>query len=110
MEISSSGAEPRGGLGHLLAGMGREEGAREILREMSRASGPVNSSAFQEAVVLAGLREVDSAIARLQASAEERSPEILELGIDPRLAPLRDDPRFGELARRIGLPEALRPV
>ena len=45
----------------------------------------------------------DEALARLQKAYEEHSPAISTLKVEPAYDPLRSDPRFQELLRRIGL-------
>ena len=54
------------------------------------------------ALLHAGLGQRDSALRYLERAYEERSTVLAYLLIDPRLAPLRDDPRFLALARRLG--------
>ena len=44
----------------------------------------------------------DQALRYLERAYEERSTVLAYLLIDPRLASLRDDPRFLALARRLG--------
>jgi hypothetical protein len=50
--------------------------------------------------VHAALGNVDAALQRLERALEERSHDIVFLAVDPRLDPLRGDPRFTRLARR----------
>jgi hypothetical protein len=57
--------------------------------------------AYWFALVYAGLGERDKALRYLERSYEERSTVLAYLLIDPRLAPLRDDPRFLALAQRL---------
>ncbi|MEJ2088662.1 MAG: protein kinase [Gammaproteobacteria bacterium] len=45
----------------------------------------------------------DRAFECLERAFEDRSAGMIFLHVDPAFAPLRDDPRFGELAGRIGL-------
>ncbi len=45
----------------------------------------------------------DEAFARLQKAYEEHSPAISTLKVEPAYDPLRSDPRFQELLRRVGL-------
>ena len=54
------------------------------------------------ALVHAGLGERDQALRYLERAYEERSTVLAYLLIDPRLAPLRDDPRFIALVHRLG--------
>jgi tetratricopeptide (TPR) repeat protein len=49
------------------------------------------------------LGEPDRAIAALQKGCERRDFFMIFAGVDPRLAPLRSDPRFVEIARTIGV-------
>ncbi|MBD0289003.1 MAG: hypothetical protein ICV79_26800, partial [Flavisolibacter sp.] len=46
--------------------------------------------------------EKDSAFAALNKALEEREPSLPNIKADPRLDPLRNDPRFQELVQRIG--------
>jgi TolB-like protein/Flp pilus assembly protein TadD len=52
-----------------------------------------------------GLGEKDKAIAALNKAYEDREPALARLKVDRRFDPLRDDPRFHELLKKIGFPE-----
>jgi hypothetical protein len=46
----------------------------------------------------------DAAFTALEAAFDERKGWLLHLRYDPILEPLSDDPRFEDLAQRVGLP------
>jgi tetratricopeptide (TPR) repeat protein len=54
--------------------------------------------------IYAVLGEKDLAFAWLQKAYEQHSPAMLSLRQDPAFDPLRSDPRFQYLVRRVGLP------
>ena len=58
------------------------------------------------AVRSAVIGETEEAFAWLERAYEEREPLLLLARTDPRLDPLRSDPRFQDLLRRIGFPES----
>ncbi len=68
-------------------------------REGAESPYPVNR-AFLEAAV----GDLDAAFLSLERGLEIRDAWMVFLHVDPRFAPLRQDPRYGELARRVGLP------
>ena len=49
------------------------------------------------------LGEKDQAFEYLNKAVERREWRIIMLNVDPPLDPLRDDPRFAEIVRRVGL-------
>jgi hypothetical protein len=49
--------------------------------------------------------EVDQAMVWLERAYKERSGFMTSLHVDPLWDPVRDDPRFQELVRRLNLPE-----
>jgi hypothetical protein len=51
----------------------------------------------------ASLGDVDEAFRWLDFAIEERSPGLLLLRVHPRLDPIRNDPRYLPLVRRLGL-------
>jgi hypothetical protein len=63
------------------------------------------SGAFEMAEIFAQLGEKDQAFARLERAYEERSVMMMYLKSAPNLDPLRSDPRFADLLRRVGLAE-----
>jgi hypothetical protein len=46
----------------------------------------------------------DEAFAWLEKGFAERLSDVVEFHIEPELDPIRDDPRFADLARRLGIP------
>jgi len=53
---------------------------------------------------MAGLGDVDHALHYLDKSLQEHSDMLVYLRVEPRLDPLRRDPRFAALLRCVGLP------
>ncbi len=50
--------------------------------------------------------ETEEALTWLERAYEEREPLLIGAKTDPLLDPLRSDPRFDDLLRRIGFPES----
>ena len=55
-------------------------------------------------MVHVGLQENDETFSWLQRAFEQRSLWLGYLNVEPQLDPLRSDPRFQDLLRRLGLP------
>ncbi|HEV8579347.1 MAG TPA: winged helix-turn-helix domain-containing protein [Thermoanaerobaculia bacterium] len=60
--------------------------------------------AYEPASIAAQLGHAETAFRWLERAYRDRAPEMVRLAVDPRLDPLRRDPRFGELLRRMRLP------
>ena len=95
--------EARGSLAHALARSGRAAEARALRAELVAARGSRFVSAYQLAVVDLGLGAVDAALAGLEEALAERSHMLVFLDHEPRLDPLRGEPRFAELRRQMGV-------
>ncbi len=95
----------KAGLGYVLARLGQRDSAERILRTFTPAAGSeVEASPYDQAVLHAGLGDHDAALGALEIAVAERRPGVVNIKVDPFLAPLRADPRFAALVRRAGLP------
>ncbi|HZI87558.1 MAG TPA: protein kinase [Pyrinomonadaceae bacterium] len=90
-----------GELGHAYAAFGKHSEAREVLNKMKELSQQRYFPPFEMALIHAALDEKDQAFALLEKSYEDRYPWLIHLRVDPRLDPLRSDPRFDDLVRRV---------
>jgi hypothetical protein len=63
------------------------------------------SSAYDIAIMYADLGDKDQAFRWLNTAYQEREEGMLRLKTDFALDPLRSDPRFAELVRKVGLPQ-----
>ena len=106
--VASAGPIPvyLAALGHGYAVAGRRGEALAIVEELRRRSGSQYVSPFDIATVYVGLNMHDAAFEALEAAYEDRAYGILFLRVDPRFDPIRSDPRYIGLLRRIGLPAA----
>jgi len=100
--ISASSNNRKASLGHAYAIAGNKTRARSVLAALRQAAAQSYVPSYWFAVVHAGLGERDQALRYLERAYEERSTVLAYLMIDPRLAPLREDPRFLALAKRLG--------
>ena len=94
-----------GHYGNTLARAGRLEEALECLRALKTRANQEASGTYEIALVLAGLGEKDEALEWLDRAYRERNKGMTFLKVDPALDPLRSDPRFQDLVRRMGFPE-----
>ncbi len=74
------------------------------LRRLKEESKHRYVRAWTFALVLAGLGEKDQALSYLEKAYEDRDYLLTTLQDEPRFDPLRSDPRFLELLRRMNLP------
>ena len=92
----------RASLAHVYAVSGRTADAEHILNELKqRAKG--NNLTYQIADVYIGLGEKEEAFRWLDKAFEERSGWLTWIAVEPKLDPLRSDPRFADLLRRMRL-------
>jgi hypothetical protein len=76
------------------------------LAEFLKQSKTSYVSPYMIATVYAGLDDREKAFEYLEKAYQEKSPDIpYFLKADLRLDPLRSDPRFADLMRRVGLPQ-----
>jgi len=90
-------------LGYAHARLGERSQALRMLEQLEAASKQSYTPAFSFAVVYAGLGEKDQAFTWLEKAYGERTSRLGYLKVEPLWDPLRSDPRFAELVRRIGL-------
>lgn len=90
-------------MAHTYALAGDEQKARAILDKLIDSSMPRTASAYDLAVLYAGLNEPDNAFRWLQQACEERSDWVPYLGVEPRFRNLRADPRYLNLLDKVGL-------
>ncbi|HEV1994999.1 MAG TPA: protein kinase [Candidatus Acidoferrum sp.] len=90
-------------LGHAYAVAGNRREAEKILQTLSDRAKKSYVSPFDVALIYAALGEKDKAFALLDKAAAEHSTFLVYSKWEPRLDPLRSDPRFQDLLRRIGL-------
>jgi len=78
----------------------------QLLHEMENPPRGDFVSPYDIASVYAGLGEKEQALAWINRADEARAVMIPFAGIDPLLNPLRAEPRFEAIVRRVGLPES----
>lgn len=90
-------------VGYTYGLFGRAAEAREVLADLlsEREGRYVPPSSI--AAVYAGLKDADRAFEWLERAYEEREFALSSLAISPVFDCLRDDPRYAELERRVGL-------
>jgi TolB-like protein/DNA-binding winged helix-turn-helix (wHTH) protein/Tfp pilus assembly protein PilF len=92
-------------LGEALALSGEKNRARQILGELQARAKREDVSALYPAIIYAGLGEKDAAFAGLEEAFQERPTYLLGLKTAALYDPLRSDPRFDKMLKRMDLPQ-----
>src|SRR5262249_385363 len=90
-------------LAHAYARAGRKDEARALLAQLMEASATRHVSAYHVAVVYIALGDTTTALDWLERAYDEQSPWIGYMGVDPRVDPVRSDPRFRSLLQKAHL-------
>jgi serine/threonine-protein kinase len=104
VRLSENAPSKTVGLGEAYAAAGRKPEAQELLGQLrERSTQTYVSPVFLARLYLAS-GEREQALARLTEAYEGRDPYLVWLNVDRAFDPLRADPRFQDLLRRIGFP------
>jgi TolB-like protein/Tfp pilus assembly protein PilF len=104
-KVTQSNRSLLAGLGYAYAKSGRRQEAEAVLKQWKEIEKTKYVSNYWIAIVHAALGENDAAFAELEKAYREHDWFLQRLKTDPFMDPLRGDPRFKDLVRRLGLPE-----
>ncbi len=90
-------------LGYAYAKAGERERAQAILKRLKTSEGYVSPSEL--ALLYESLGEREQAFESLEKAFAAHDLQLQYLGVEPTFDPLRADPRFQDLLRRVGFPQ-----
>jgi serine/threonine protein kinase/tetratricopeptide (TPR) repeat protein len=96
--------ETMANLAHAYAVFGKKQEALRLLAELKEMSKRRFVPAWAFAIVYAVLGDKDKAFGWLDKAYDERPSDVMNIKVDPRMEPLRSDPRYQDLLLRMGLP------
>lgn len=105
VELSNRGITSLMSLGSGYAVTGKRSEANAIVKELEQRYNRKESSGVYIAAVFAGLGDKDKAFEWLEKDFQSRSGELAVIRFYMQFEPLRDDPRYKDLLKRMGLPE-----
>ena len=94
-----------GNLGYAYATTGKRTEALAIINELEEKYIRNETNGFSVAMVYAGLDDKDKVFEWLEKDYRNRDGSLADITASVPLEPLRDDPRFKDLLKRMNLPE-----
>jgi tetratricopeptide (TPR) repeat protein len=89
--------------GYALVKLGKPGEARDVLDKLLKLSKERFVPPYHIASIYNGLGDRDQVFEWLERGFEQRDPKMTFLKVDPKWNNVRDDPRFMDLMRRVGL-------
>jgi eukaryotic-like serine/threonine-protein kinase len=103
--LSPGDDETKAVLAYAYALSGRKREAKTILDALKEQSERRYVSPRLIALVCVGLNKNGEAFERLEEGYKQRDSDIPSIGVEPMFDPLRSDPRFHDLLRRMNVPD-----
>jgi serine/threonine protein kinase/TolB-like protein/Flp pilus assembly protein TadD len=91
-------------LGYTYGRAGKRNEAINILGRLQKRAETGYVPRYLIAILYRGLGEQDKALTSLEAAYQQREPWLTVLNVEPIFVPLRSDPRFQDLLRRMNFP------
>ncbi len=91
-------------LAHANAVFGNKQETARLLGQLTEMARHREVSPYAFAIVYTGMGDKDRAFVWLQKAYDRHSDDLPWIKADPRMDPLRSDPRYQELLLRMGLP------
>jgi serine/threonine-protein kinase len=104
LQLSPQSPLVQAALGRTWALSGRRKEATGILEELLNLRGKRYVSPFEIGLLHFALDEIDEGFGWVEKAVQDRSYELISIRVDPRLEPLKDDPRLQRLIGQLGLP------
>lgn len=101
VELSNGNPVMLAGLGIAYAFAGQERDARQVLARLDDLSRKRYVSSYHVALIYCALNERERALEWLEKTYTERDAWLIWMQVEPQLDPLRSEPRFKALLRRI---------
>jgi len=102
---SGNGPDSLGHLGNAYARAGKVGAARKTIAQLQERVRKDGVGRYEIALVYTGLGDKQEAFKWLEDAYTAHDVGLVYLKIDPCLDPLRSDPHFDDLLRRVGLPK-----
>lgn len=90
--------------GYVYGLCGKKDEAEKIIEELKSKFQKTHHISHKLAVIYSGLGEKKKACDYLEQAFQEHNYDIVALKSDPRLKSLSDEPKFKEIAAKVGLP------
>ena len=103
LEIAGDTPQIRAHIAHVMAVSGKKSEALAGLAELQERAKRQYVPPYDIALIYVGLGEKDKAFAWLEKAYNDHSTEMIYFKVDPMLTPLRTDPRYENLLRRMRL-------
>jgi tetratricopeptide (TPR) repeat protein len=103
LSLSPGDVAAQADLAYAYAISGQKAQAEEILHELENNKGSKYVSGYDWAVIYAGFRDKEKTLSALEEAYKERNGRLVNLGVHPQFAFLKDEPRFQKLLGEIGL-------
>ncbi len=92
-----------GQLGLVLARKGEADEARKLLERLEAITAKAYFSPWPMALIYLGLGEFESALTCMERCIDDSEPNVAGINLYPLMAPLRGEPRFTALLRKMNL-------
>ena len=102
-EISGDTPQVDAQIARVLALSGKQSEARAAIGELEKRATRQYVPPYDIALIYSGLGETDEAFKWLEKAYADHSTEMIYFKVEPMLEPLRSDPRYQALLRRMGL-------
>jgi serine/threonine protein kinase/Tfp pilus assembly protein PilF len=104
----SAWAPALAGLGYMYGAIGQRPQALNVLHEIDGMAQKQFVTPYAATLVYLGLGEKEKTLSLLRQCYEERTNWLVWLLKDPRWDPMRAEPRFQEIVRKVGFPADAR--
>jgi eukaryotic-like serine/threonine-protein kinase len=103
VDLSGGYTWPLASLGCIYGMSGQKQEAEHVIQKLKAVSARRSVCSYDIALVYTGIGDKDQAFEWLERAYEERFMLLVLLKVEPLFDPLRSEPRFQDLVRRIGL-------
>ena len=103
LSLSPKDSESMSAMAYVYAAAGRPDEAREVFEQIKDIARESYVSPYSLARVHIGLGQIDEAFAELEITYKERHGILTYLKVEPMFDRIRDDARFIDLLRRLGI-------